>query len=193
MSEKALIELLKEADESAFRQVVESFQDKIYNTCLHFLRDTGEAEDITQEVFIEVYRSVNKFKGNSSLSTWIYRIASNKCLEYQRYKKRKRRQAFFQSLLGIDEAREYLEQKSVEYRHPGVQLEEKERSEEMFRAIDCLPESQRLAFTLHHIDGMSYKEIAEIMEKSVSSVESLLFRAKQNLRKKLEKMYRTSD
>jgi len=192
LTEAELIRALKEGNDAAFKHVVETYRDRIYNTCLHFLRDTGEAEDITQEVFIEVYRSVSKFKEASSLSTWIYRIATNKCLEYQRYKKRKRRQAYFQSILGIEEAREYLEQQSVEYRHPGVQLEEKERSAEMFRAIDKLPEAQRLTFTLHNIDDMSYKEIADIMGKSLSSVESLLFRAKQNLRKTLSKMYRDS-
>ena len=193
MEERQLIDQLKTGDENAFRQLVESYQNKVFNTCLHFLRDNGEAEDITQEVFIEVFRSIAKFREDAKLSTWVYKIATSKCLEYQRYKKRKRRQAFFQSMIGVEEAKEYLEQKSVEYRHPGVQLEEKERSEALFKAIDSLPDAQKIAFTLHNIDGMSYKEISEIIDKSVSSVESLIFRSKQNLRKKLAKMYKNED
>ena len=187
--EGRLIERLIRGEESAFKELVEAFRDRVYNTCLHFLRDTGEAEDICQEVFIEVYRSISKFRKDASLSTWIYRISTTKCLEYQRYKKRQRRKAYFQSLLGMEESRQIIEAKSVDYRHPGVQLEEKERSEQLFRAIDSLSDAQRIAFTLHNIDGLSYKEIGKVMERSNSSVESLIFRAKQNLRKALKKMY----
>ncbi len=188
--ESQIIEKLKSQDQQAFRAFVETYQGKVFNTCLHFLRDTGEAEDITQEVFIEVFRSISKFRKESKLSTWIYKIATTKCLELQRYKKRKRRVAFFQSIIGIEDAKEYLEQKSVEYQHPGVQLEQKERAEALFKAIDGLPEAQSTAFVLHNIDGKSYKEISEIMDKSISSVESVIFRAKKNLRNKLGKMYR---
>jgi len=193
LDEDRLLEGLIRGDENSFRDLVHNYQDRVYNTCLHFLRDTGEAEDISQEVFIEIYRSVSKFRGDASLSTLIFKIATMKCLEHQRYKKRKRRKAYFQSLLGVAEAKEYLEHKSVEYRHPGIQLEEKERSEYLFKAIDNLADAQKTAFTLHNIDGLSYKEIAVIMDKSISSVESLIFRAKQNLRSKLSNMYKNKD
>lgn len=181
---------LAAGDQIAFKELVNEYQDKVYNTCLHFLRDTGEAEDITQEVFIEVYRSVGSFRGDSKLSTWIYRITTTKCLEYQRYKQRKRRFAFFRGLVGMEDAGQFLENNHIEYRHPGVELEHSERAEALYRAIDRLPESQREAFVLFNLEGFSYQEIADITNKSISSVESLIFRAKQNLRRQLENIYK---
>ncbi len=78
----------------------------------------------------------------------------------------------------------------AEFNHPGVQLERKEQQQTLFKAIDQLPESQKIVFTLHKIDGLSYKEVSEITKKSVSSVESLLFRAKRNLKQILTEYYK---
>ena len=78
----------------------------------------------------------------------------------------------------------------TEFNHPGVQLEQKERSEQLFKAINQLPENQKVVFTLHKIDGLTYKEVSEITQKSISSVESLMFRAKKNLQLQLEQYYK---
>ncbi|MEM8907338.1 MAG: sigma-70 family RNA polymerase sigma factor, partial [Bacteroidota bacterium] len=102
-------------------------------------------------------------------------------------KKRKKRLAFFQSLIGLNEQEDRIAGGADQ--HPGVQLEDKERAKVLFAAIDRLPEKQRVAFTLHKLEGLSYKEITEIMEVSLASVESLLFRAKQNLKKRLRTYY----
>ncbi|WP_245967262.1 RNA polymerase sigma factor [Ulvibacterium marinum] len=180
---------LKAQRQSAYARLLDLYQKKVFNTCLSFVPNVEDAEDIAQEVFVEVYNSIGKFKGNSTLSTWIYRISVNKSLEFIRRKNTQKRFGFKQSLTGnkvpLDKSRYF-----TEFDHPGVQLEEKEKKEILFRAIDRLPEAQRIVFTLHNIDGLSYKEVSAISQKSISSVESLLFRAKRNLRKILTTYYK---
>lgn len=183
------IEKLKKGSEAAFAQLLDDYQQKVFHTCISFVPNKEDAEDVAQEVFLEVYRSVHKFKGNSKLSTWIYKICTNKCLEFIRKKNAKKRFAFMQTILGnevpIDKTNFF-----TEFNHPGILLENKERSETIFLAINTLPESQRVIFTLAKIDGKSYQEIVEITGKSLSSVESIMFRAKKNLQKKLENFYK---
>ena len=187
MNENLIIPQLQKGSESAFKELVDTFQEKVLNTCLGFVPNRHDAEDIVQEVFIEVFRSVEKFRGDSKLSTWIYRITTTKCLEHIRGKKRLKRQAFFKSLIGMSEKADRIA--AFDFDHPGILLENKERAEKLFEAIDKLPDNQRIAFTLHKIEGLSYKEITEIMELSLSSIESLMFRAKKNLKKYLHDFY----
>jgi RNA polymerase sigma factor (sigma-70 family) len=181
---------LKAGDEDAFKTMVESFQDRVFNTCLGFLQTRQEAEDVAQEVFIEVYRSLRHFREEARLSTWVYRIAVTKSLQEIRRKRRKKRFAIFTS---NERAKDPLEsaRDSDEGNHPLAQLENKERAEALYAALSKLPESQRVAFTLHKIEGLSYQEISNVMDTSVSSVESLIHRAKANLRKRLYNFYRS--
>ncbi|MEM7037033.1 MAG: sigma-70 family RNA polymerase sigma factor [Bacteroidota bacterium] len=188
MEEQSRIAQLKQGDQAAFRALVDQFQDRIYNTCLGFVYNAEDAEDLAQEVFMEVFRSIHKFKGEAKLSTWMHRIAVTKSLELIRSRNRKKRAGKVLSLFGLKATGQ--EPKAMAYDHPGVQLENKERSAVLFGAIQKLAENQRIAFTLHKVDAKSYQEVAEIMGVSLSSVESLMFRAKRNLRKKLEKYYR---
>ena len=153
------------------------------------MQNTEDAEDITQEVFIQVYHSVQQFKGDSKISTWLYRITVSKSLDFLRSKKRKKRFAFVQSLFGTESTEPLVEQAT--FVHPGVQLENKERAGILFKAIDKLPENHKVAFTLNKVEGLSYQEVAEVMQLSVSSVESLLFRAKNNLQDSLKNYYKT--
>ncbi|MFD2565798.1 RNA polymerase sigma factor [Pseudotenacibaculum haliotis] len=183
------IRKLKKGSEAAFAELLDEYQQKVFHTCISFVPNKEDAEDIAQEVFLEVYRSVHKFKGNSKLSTWIYKICTNKCLEFIRKKNAKKRFAFMQTILG-DEIPLDKTSFFTEFNHPGILLENKEKSETIFLAINTLPESQRVVFTLAKIDGKSYQEIVEITGKSLSSVESIMFRAKKNLQKKLENFYK---
>ncbi|MDX2245684.1 MAG: RNA polymerase sigma factor [Bacteroidia bacterium] len=180
----SLIEGLKAGEEKAFRQLVENWQDRVYNTCWGFLRNDEDAEDMAQEVFMEVYRSVGKFEAQAQIGTWLYRIAVNKSLELIRSRKRKKRFAF---LLSFSSDTPFTEPHSTD--HPGVILENRERAGLLFQAMEKLPESQRTAFTLHKVEGLSYVEVGEIMHQSVSSVESLMVRAKKNLQKYLADYY----
>ena len=188
MTDKDFIEALKQGKRFAYEDLVDQYQGVVFNKCLSFVPNKEDAEDITQEVFVKVFNSIRKFRGNSKLSTWIYRITTNKCLEFIRKKNAKKRFAFLQSIFGneipIDKSKYF-----TEFKHPGIELENKERSEILFNAINRLPEAQKIVFTLHKIEGMSYHEVSEITQKSISSIESLMFRAKKNLQKSLENFY----
>ena len=189
MEDNDFIKRLIAGEEAAYGMLLDEFQQKVFSTCLSFVPNKEEAEDLAQEVFVEVYKSIRTFKGQSKLSTWIFRITTNKCLEFIRKRNTKKRFAFLQSISGtalpIDKTSYF-----TEMNHPGIILENKEMNETLFLAINSLPEAQKVAFTLHKIDGKSYQEISEITQKSVSSVESLIFRAKKNLQKLLEEYYK---
>ena len=192
MTETEFITQLINKSQQAYSTLLDDFQQKVFATCISFVPNTEDAEDIAQEVFVEVFNSIHKFKGDSKLSTWIYRITTNKCLEFIRKKNTKKRFAFLQSITGnaipMDKTAYF-----TEMNHPGVVLENKETSETLFYAINQLPEAQRVVFTLHKIDGKSYKEISEITNKSLSSIESLMFRSKKSLQKLLENFYKNSN
>jgi RNA polymerase sigma factor (sigma-70 family) len=190
LNENELIALLKLGDRRAFDDLVTNNQVRIYNACLGVLRDPEDAEDVAQEVFVEVYRSIGGFKGESKLSTWMYRIAMTKSLDLLRGKKRKKRFAFVKSLFSADSNTPSFD--PPDFIHPGVILENKEMAGYLLKAIDELPANQKVAFTLHKIEGLSYQEISEVMETTVSSVESLLFRAKQNLKDLLSEYYKSN-
>ena len=189
MEEQEFINQLKQGKQSAFGKLLDAYQQKVFSTCISFVPNKEDAEDIAQEVFLEVFKSVSKFKGDSKLSTWIYRIATNKSLEFIRKKNTKKRFAFMQTIMGtkipLDKTSYF-----TEFNHPGILLENKEKSATIFKAIHTLPESQRVVFTLAKIDGKSYQEIVEITGKSLSSVESVMFRAKKSLQEKLENFYK---
>lgn len=180
-TEIELIVQLRDGNEAAFKQVFEAHQDRIYNTILYMIQSAAEAEDLTQEVFVEVFLSIENFKAQSKLSTWIYRIAINKAMNHQRFKKAKKRLGSVLSIFNlspVDDAPDFV--------HPGILLENKEVSEALYKAIDQLPEKQKTAFVLRQLEELSYAEIAEVMQTTTPSVESLLFRAKQNLQKILK-------
>lgn len=188
MTENEFVAQLKSKSNQAFGILLDEFQQKVFSTCISFVPNKEDAEDIAQDVFVEVFNSINKFKGDSKLSTWVYRITTNKCLEFIRKRNTKKRFAFLQSLTGesftIDKSNYF-----TEMNHPGIILENKEKSKTLFYAINQLPDTQKVVFTLHKVDGKSYQEISEITEKSISSVESLMFRAKKNLQKLLMNYY----
>jgi RNA polymerase sigma factor (sigma-70 family) len=182
-----LIAALQRGEAAAYRQTVVQFGDRVYNTVLSMVQQQEDAEDLVQEVFLEVYQSVHQFRGEAKLSTWIYRIAVTKSLEFLRKKNRQKRRTFVQALFGEDSLDPIVDIPS--FQHPGIQLENKERAAVLFAAIDKLPEKQKAAYTLHKIEELSYVEVADVLKTTVSSVESLLFRSKQNLQKLLSDYY----
>jgi RNA polymerase sigma-70 factor (ECF subfamily) len=184
LNEIELIQQLRNGDEQAFKLLVETYQDMVFNTAIGIVQNAEDAEDVAQEVFIKVFHSIHSFKGESKLSTWMYRITLSSALDHVRSRKSKKRFAFLQRLFG--NGNEPLHE-VPDFYHPGVALDQKENAAKLFKAIDKLPESQKIAFTLHKLENLSYQEISEVMKTSVSAVESLMHRAKQNLRKMLEK------
>ncbi|MFP8489236.1 RNA polymerase sigma factor [Gracilimonas sp. Q87] len=192
IEESALIEQLIQGRESAFRTLVNDHKDQVYNTCMGFLRNPHDAEDVSQEVFIEIFDSIGDFREDASLSTWIYRIAVTKSLELIRYRKRKKRSGFFQALNAMfSEPDQNVDE--TEFMHPGLELENKERAKILFNEIDKLTEKQKVAFTLQKVEGLSYQEVADVMESSLPAVESLIHRAKKNLKKQLHSYYQQNE
>jgi len=190
LNEWALIEQLKQGDQSAFKFIVDTWKDMVYNTALSIVQQEEDAEDVTQEVFVQVYQSIEGFKRESKFSTWLYRITLSKAMDHERRKKRKKRFAFVKSLFG--EGSEVVVD-PPDFNHPGVSLDNKEKAAILFKAMESLPDNQRMAFVLNKVEGLSYQEVSEVMETTVSSVESLMHRAKTNLRKTLENYYRENE
>lgn len=186
LTEEALIQKLSERNEIAFKQLVNEQKDRVYNVALGIVQNQEEAEDITQDVFIQVFESIDQFKGQSKLSTWIYRITVTHALEWLRSRKRKKRFGYMIRLFQSDAGEPGID--IPDFVHPGVQLENQEKARLLFKAIDALPENQKVAFTLHKIEDLSYEEIAAIMEVSLGAVESLIHRARVNLQKKLKSL-----
>jgi len=167
-----------------FADIVNQLQGLVYNTVLGIIQSEADAEDVTQDVFIQIHESLPGYKGEAKLSTWAYRIAINKALDFKKRKKAQRRGGLLTRVFNTTEAEE-----PESFFHPGVALEQKEEAAVLFKAIDKLPEKQKVVFLLHKTEAMPYMEIAEVLETSVLAVESLMARAKQNLKTFLQNYY----
>ncbi len=173
-----LLQLVAEGNQEAFAQLYQIFNVKIYNIALNYTQNIQEAEEVTQDVFCKVYKHAAKFKGTSSLSTWMYRITVNTSLNY--IKSRKKHSV----LIFGSETKE-----KAHFDHPSVLLENKEQARMIYKEIDQLADSQKTAFILSFIEGLPRQEVADIMDLKLKAVESLLQRAKKKLRISLEKYY----
>lgn len=188
MSEQELVAGIKKGDQIAFRFLVDQYQSMVLNTCFHLVHDEDDAKDITQDTFIEVYNSIHSFRSDSKLSTWLYRVAVNKSLNFIKKNKRKKLVDNMESFFHSSKSDEI----SNESFNADKGIDDSERSTHLYKAIDSLNQNQRIAFSLHNLDGISYLEIAEIMNVSLSSVESLIHRAKVNLQKRLLNFYKNN-
>lgn len=187
MGEKDLIELLIKKDPKAYHRLMELYAGMVYNTSLSIIQNVPDAEDITQEVFLEVFQSIHRFEQKSSLKTWIYRITITRSLDEVKKKRSLKRGGLFTRV--FHPQKEGAMPDIPHFYHPGIELEQKENAAILFMAIDQLPPNQKTAFVLHKIEHQTHQEISEIMQISVSSVESLIFRARQSLKKLLEKYF----
>jgi RNA polymerase sigma factor (sigma-70 family) len=167
-----------------FEQFYNQYKSRVYNLALNYVQNIEDAQEITQDVFVTVHNSLNTFQEQSAMSTWMYRITINKCLDFLKAKQRKKRFAFITSL--FFENSNDLKHTPIENNHPGILLENKEALEQLFKKINELPENQKTALILHKIEQKSQVEVAEIMNLSTKAVESLIQRAKTNLSKKRE-------
>ena len=193
--DKALMLLIAEGDEQALRELIEKHQGAVYGTISKMLGDPIEAQDLAQQVFVRVYRAAGSYRAVAQFKTWMFTIVRN--LVFNEHRRRSR--AVFLPLQPPD-----AEVNGVRV-HGGVELRDtatKSPSEyslekEMMRAVDrailALPEQQRLAILLRRYDEFSYEEIAEILKTSVPATKSLLFRARETLRKALHDYLEESD
>lgn len=177
MTEQDLVNHLKTGNPTAFSVLVSQYSSRVVNTCYRFLLNQQDAEDIAQEVFIEVYQSIKSFRQDAKLSTWIYRIAVTKSLDELKKRKRQKRFAALGKMLHIDEVTHWLSGGSM----PDKRVQDNEKMLEINAALNTLPDNQRIAFTLSKIDGYTNPEIAEIMQTTTIAVESLVKRAKKQV------------
>lgn len=165
-----------------FRQLVETYQHKVYNQAFRMLGNREEAEEATGDVFMRVYRSLKDFRGESKLSSWIFRIAANVCISRLRKKKLE--------VTSLDKPRASGETPAVELipddsPDPGTEYEQKEMAEQVRGQVRRLPPKWAQAISLHHFQGMSYDEVAEVMEIPKATVATYIFRGRKQLAKQI--------
>jgi RNA polymerase sigma-70 factor (ECF subfamily) len=167
-----------------FRILVERYQKMIFRTCMGFIHNSDDAEDLTQEVFIQAYKSLSKFRQESSFSTWLYRIAVNASLN----KVRRNSGNFITRHIGeffrSDEVKVPDKVAAFEENPESIMIQDEHRAW-VQKALDSLPENQRTVIVLSKYDDLSQKEIANIMNTTEGAVEALIQRAKANLRLRL--------
>ncbi len=179
-----LMELVKQGDHLAFQELVERHKLSVLNLCYKFTNNSTDAEDLAQDVFVRIFQAAKRYEPKASFTTWMYRIAANRCLNFQRRKK-------LLSFFSIDQnnhnkdSHEYKVPELSTTDRPDEDFEKKERQKLVQKAIRALPESQRMVVILYRYHELSYKEISNVLQISVSAVESRLHRAKHNLKNHL--------
>lgn len=178
---KDFFQQLKSGNESAFTGLVAKYRKQVLNLSYRFLLNREDAEDVSQEVFIAVFHSLKNFREESGLGTWIYRITVSKCLDELKKRSRKKRFRSLGQMIGLEAVASWL----TGQEYPDKHLEAKEGMELLQEALDKLQDNQRIALTLSKIEGYDHARIAEVMQVSPTAVDSLVYRARQNLKKYL--------
>ncbi len=179
-----LIEGLRAGDEKAYEVLITAFQQPVYNLVSRLLNDPADASDVVQEVFLKVFRKIGAFRGESSLKTWIYRIAVNEAYNYQRWFSRHRRQE-----VALEPEEEgglgYFQKLPDPGRSPYDSVAEHERHALVEAALARLNPSFRSAVVLRDIEELSYEEIADVLQVALGTVKSRILRGREALRKEL--------
>ncbi|MGB3340443.1 MAG: RNA polymerase sigma factor [bacterium] len=173
-----LVHGIVQGDERAFEQLMQKYEQAVFNTIYRYTGVRDDVEDLAQEIFVKVWKNAKKFKGKSKFSTWLYRITVNHCLDYR--SRHKQTPVSLDQIVDKGKVPESL-QISEDY-------DQKRKVALVRKALSELPERQRIALVLAQYEGLSYKEIADAMKISVSSVESLIFRARRTLRTRLTEL-----
>jgi RNA polymerase sigma-70 factor, ECF subfamily len=189
MSDTEIVQTVLAGNREAFRIIADKYQGVVFRTCMGFVHNKEDAEDITQDVLVNVYQSLPSFRGNAEFSTWVYRIAINASLNFMRKKSRQVIVTRIENLFHFGKTRAIPHFESNMY-NPEQILTNRERSEQIHKAMGSLPENQRIAFTLSKYDDLPQRDISKIMDMSEGAVEALLYRAKANLQNKLAGMYK---
>ena len=168
---------LRAGDPDAFEELVRAYQHRVFGVAVRMLGDRAEAEEIAQEVFLRVYRSVGEFRGESKLSTWLYAIASRLCLNRLASSDRRQRRADSAALLDVPSSTA----------DASAELERGELETALREAIAALPEERRIVVVLRDVEGLSYEEIASALELELGTVRSRLHRARMDLKAKLQR------
>lgn len=184
----ALVTRAQGRDAEAFQTLVLRYQDRVYNTAFRLTGDRALAEDLTQEVFLKAFKAMKKFKAKSSFSTWLYRITVNACTSEWRRASAQKRGKELPFPQGPEDGSGGRWEPPSPDGDPRAAAERKERNLLIQKAIESLDEDSRLVVVLRDIEGFSYEEIADIIERPVGTVRSRLHRARCDLREKLKSL-----
>ncbi len=192
MQDQKLIKRIKKDDESAFKELIDKYKQQAFAISMGFMHNKAQAEDIVQDVFVKFWEIKDEFELKAKFSTWLYRVVSNMSINQLRRNKFSSVFSAFKNSENNLNSTDY-EQQIIDNNTSTVDENFKDEHIKIAlkKAINSLPKRQRIAFIFSKYQNFSYKEIAEIMETSVSSVESLLHRAKNSLQKKLVKTYKS--
>lgn len=181
-----LVLKLKRGDPGAFDELVLSYQDRVYGLVYRYLgAGSGEAEDLAQEVFIRAFTHIRQFRGDSSLGTWLYRIAANVCLDFMRRSRRECGRVFREESAAIGQ-HGLGDFAMPDGRAGPEQLAEQSELQARIRgAMEALSPKHRLVLVLHDMEGLTYEEVSEITRCNVGTVKSRLFYARQEMRRRL--------
>ncbi|MEM0912224.1 MAG: RNA polymerase sigma factor RpoE [Pseudomonadota bacterium] len=188
LTDNELVRLVQSGNKNAFNLLVTRHQNKVINIVARYVKNSGDVADVAQEAFIKAYRALPNFRGESAFYTWLYRIAVNSAKNYLTAQSRK------PPASDVDTAdAEYYEGSEAlkENASPENTLLSDELRKKLFETIDKLPDDLKVAITLREIEGLSYEEIAEVMECPVGTVRSRIFRAREALDKVIEPLTQT--
>jgi len=175
---RAVAAVLK-GDAGAYREIVERYQERVYVVLYGMVRNREDARELTQETFVRAYQNLNRFRDQSSLYTWLYRIAMNLGVDHIRRQKKRAAEAFEEGVATKETGSAMSDGAHLD--GPGRTLERKQLHAKLLDALDGLPEDQRQIVVLREVDGLSYKEIAEVLEIPEGTVMSRLFYARRKL------------
>jgi RNA polymerase sigma-70 factor (ECF subfamily) len=178
VKDEILVSMAKKGDLEAYEALVQRYQHKVFNIAARMVHNREDALDLTQEIFFQIYIALPGFRGDSIFGTWVYRVASNKCLDFLRKNKAEKEKihaAIFEDNILAGDSRGSPEELVIR----------REESRRVLMALESLPRNYRIVIVLHHYQQLSYKDIAEILDRPVRTVATRLYRAKLILKKKL--------
>lgn len=182
-NDSALVKRAKQGDGKAYDELMRMYKDAVYNIIYRMVHRRTEAEDLTQETFIKAYNSINSFNEEYAFSTWLFKIATNHCIDFFRKRKLK--------TYSIEQTIRYKDDE-IRHEYPDTEraadkeLLATEKSGRIHKAIKDLPEKYRIAIEMRHRDEMSYDEIAENLQIPLGTVKARIFRAREMLKKNLK-------
>ena len=186
LTDQELVARCQRGDHRAFRVLVDKYQRRAYGIAIGVLRNPEDARDAAQEAFIKVFRNIDGFKGDSSFYTWLYRIVVNVCIDHFRKNRRVRNVEYDETFKRRDEMEQVPLSGNTRAMHPGVALETQELNGVLAEALATLSENHRTIILLREVEGLSYEEIAEVMECHLGTVMSRLHHARKNLQNALK-------